>query len=482
MTPTLVKTDPLNPDTDGDGRIDSEDPFPTTLITKWEICIEGIKNLYGWQRYRGIRRSVERCVQHWYDYAYTVSPLLVYKVVDPRRNPGYRYDYDGDGISMVAETFFNTKPGLERSPGGSGFTPNPKNEALDTDRDGISDLHEILIQTNPNEYIYPTKNLAFVEISVSKSGVGVGADFYIDIDDVMGLSMDGAADWITIWVTASAGVGKSAYGNLDGGFTGIRVENSTEEDVSISPGLNLQLLVIDTSNSFHFNPGLALSYGRQIAKFDIERSKLQELGLSAALTRISPVFAFLKSAAFVNWVKENIDDIARGNYPEGVRNAEINGEGEGMRITAFSPVDLIVKDPDGLTVDKYLSEIQHATYTEADINGDGDLDDQITILDRKLGDYSIEVVPEPGVALTDTYTLEVSAGGEIVVIANKAQIKDIPDQPYVIKSAAEGISLAKPVTPAHSRGIGIGVLVGIILGVIVVGSVVFFVLRSRVWE
>ena len=153
-----------------------------------------------------------------------------------------------------------------------------------------------------------------------------------------------------------------------------------------------------------------------------------------------------------------------------------------MRITAFSPVDLIVKDPDGLTVDKYLSEIQHATYTEADINGDGDLDDQITILDRKLGDYSIEVAPEPGVALTDTYTLEVSAGGEIVVIANKAQIKDIPDQPYVIKSAAEGISLAKPVTPAHPRGIGIGVLVGIILGVIVVGSVVFFVLRSRVWE
>ena len=143
-----------------------------------------------------------------------------------------------------------------------------------------------MLQTNPNKYIYPTKNLAFVEISASKWGAGVGASFYMDIDDVLGLSMDGTAGWVTFWVGVSAGVGVSVHPNLDGGFTGIRVENSTEEDVSLSPGLSLQILVIDTNNSFHFNPGLALSCGAQIAKFDIRRAKLKELGLTEGLTRV----------------------------------------------------------------------------------------------------------------------------------------------------------------------------------------------------
>jgi len=107
--------------------------------------------------------------------------------------------------------------------------------------------------------------------------------------------------------------------------------------------------------------------------------------------------------------------------------------------TAKSPVDLIVIDPEGLTINKQSSKIAGATYTETDINGDDDSDDLIIIPDRKMGDYLITVTPEPGAEPTDTYTLEVSAGDTTIVLAEDVPISDIPDQPYIIESTEEGI-------------------------------------------
>lgn len=112
------------------------------------------------------------------------------------------------------------------------------------------------------------------------------------------------------------------------------------------------------------------------------------------------------------------------------------GQDKQLIITAFSPIDLAVKDPNGLTIDKQSSGIPNAIYTGTDINGDGDPDDQIVIPNRKPGDYQISVIPEPRAAPDDTYTLVVLDGDKTTVLAKDVKIRDIPNQPYLYKVSA----------------------------------------------
>jgi len=100
----------------------------------------------------------------------------------------------------------------------------------------------------------------------------------------------------------------------------------------------------------------------------------------------------------------------------------------------YSPVDLIITDPDGLVLSKQGTEIPGATYEEIDIDGDGELDDLFAIPERKTGDYLIRVIPEPSASPTDTYTLGVSAGGVTIILAENVQIADIPSVGYIIRS------------------------------------------------
>ena len=115
---------------------------------------------------------------------------------------------------------------------------------------------------------------------------------------------------------------------------------------------------------------------------------------------------------------------------------------------AASPVDMVVTDPDGFTINKESSEISEASYTEIDINGDGDFEDIVYILNHKMGDYIAKVVPDPDAAPTDTYTLKVSSEGETTVLTDIVQISDIPDQPYLIESTDTGINAA-PIADAE---------------------------------
>ena len=100
---------------------------------------------------------------------------------------------------------------------------------------------------------------------------------------------------------------------------------------------------------------------------------------------------------------------------------------------AYCPVDLIITDPDGLILSKQGSEIPGATYEEIDIDEDGELDDLFAIPERKTGDYLIQVIPEPGASPTDTYSFEVSAGGLTIMLADNAQIGDIPSEGYIVR-------------------------------------------------
>ena len=109
------------------------------------------------------------------------------------------------------------------------------------------------------------------------------------------------------------------------------------------------------------------------------------------------------------------------------------------------PVDVILTDPDGLTISKQLNEILGASYMECDFNGDGDADDLIVIPDRKPGDYLIIIIPAPDASPTDTYSLTISAAGQSTVIADNIQISNIPTQPYVLRSTETD---ATPILPA----------------------------------
>nr|MDO8080302.1 M23 family metallopeptidase [Candidatus Freyarchaeota archaeon] len=112
----------------------------------------------------------------------------------------------------------------------------------------------------------------------------------------------------------------------------------------------------------------------------------------------------------------------------------------GIIVTAHSPVDIILRDPDGLIVSKDSIEIvEIASYLESDLG------ERIWITDRKIGDYLINVIPHSDASPTDTYTLEVTADNITIVLADGVQVADIPDQPYIIRSTETGII---PITPS----------------------------------
>jgi hypothetical protein len=100
-------------------------------------------------------------------------------------------------------------------------------------------------------------------------------------------------------------------------------------------------------------------------------------------------------------------------------------------IQAFSPVDLVVTDPKLRTISKDASTIPYAVYIQTDSNGDGDPDDTVVILDALLGNYIIQVLPEPGASPADTYTLDISYGDETVRLAENVSVQDIPADPYI---------------------------------------------------
>jgi hypothetical protein len=142
-----------------------------------------------------------------------------------------------------------------------------------------------------------------------------------------------------------------------------------------------------------------------------------------------------KGVTYQNMLGLMNTDIWREDAAQGIANGIIGYfTNRGLTFTARSPVDIEVVDPDGLRISKQFNEIPGATYLETDLDGDGDLDDLIRIPDRKIGDYVVTVIPEPGALPTDTYTLEVLLFGESIIIAENVPVGEIPAQPYTIIS------------------------------------------------
>jgi hypothetical protein len=109
-----------------------------------------------------------------------------------------------------------------------------------------------------------------------------------------------------------------------------------------------------------------------------------------------------------------------------------------VEIRLWSPADLIVTDPEGLTLSKDIGGVLGMSYMEFDIYDDGKLEDIVSIWEPKIGDYLITVIPEPDAVPTDTYTLEVWIDGVTTVLAENAQMSNIPTQPYIFELTESG--------------------------------------------
>jgi cell wall-associated NlpC family hydrolase len=115
---------------------------------------------------------------------------------------------------------------------------------------------------------------------------------------------------------------------------------------------------------------------------------------------------------------------------------------------AHSPVSLEVTDPDGNTISATTwVQTEHEAY-----RGAGDLayndysstgDDMVFSPRLKTGVYSAKVVPKPGAAPTDTYSLTVTAAGTTMTLALNVPISNIPSQGYAVMSTGSAISIVQ---------------------------------------
>ncbi|MHB1685953.1 MAG: T9SS type A sorting domain-containing protein [Ignavibacteriaceae bacterium] len=116
-------------------------------------------------------------------------------------------------------------------------------------------------------------------------------------------------------------------------------------------------------------------------------------------------------------------------------------ENNSVYFRSYSPVNLMVTDPLGRKTNKYYSEIPGAKYTEADLNGDGDIDDEIFIPNYVLGNYHVEVIPDSNASPTDnvTVTMNASWSDSTITFAQNTMIKDLPSNGYTILSNVDTI-------------------------------------------
>jgi pimeloyl-ACP methyl ester carboxylesterase len=142
-------------------------------------------------------------------------------------------------------------------------------------------------------------------------------------------------------------------------------------------------------------------------------------------------------------------------YPQEIHDDEdtyvIGGHQEyvpdvaGFTISLLSPADIVVTDPDGLTISKELNEITGAVYIVEDVDGNGDLEDFVGVPNPKIGDYLIEVIPDADAMPTDTFSLMVSYGDSTIFLAENVPVTDIPDEPYVFELTGDGAESTLPV-------------------------------------
>ena|GEM_PF-5948050 len=138
-----------------------------------------------------------------------------------------------------------------------------------------------------------------------------------------------------------------------------------------------------------------------------------------------------------NEICEDGDVYPVGGHTNGVTRLVLKGQcdcSEHRSIRATCPIDLVITDPDGLTISKENNEILDAVYWMDDYDGDGSLD-VLVEFKLKKGNYEVQIEPRSEAEPTDTYTLvfENHSTGQEVTLADEALVRDIPDEPYQVE-------------------------------------------------
>ena len=117
--------------------------------------------------------------------------------------------------------------------------------------------------------------------------------------------------------------------------------------------------------------------------------------------------------------------------------------------SSYSPVDLIVTDPDGFTItpttiissdEEYLREIPGTLYySEMEKGEDGNPIDRVYSYIRKTGDYTIKVLPDSAASPTATYTLDFQAGDQLITLAQDVPLNQIPQNGYGVAVSSMGV-------------------------------------------
>ena len=113
-------------------------------------------------------------------------------------------------------------------------------------------------------------------------------------------------------------------------------------------------------------------------------------------------------------------------------------------------------DPDGFTItptttiqtdEEHLREVPgELYYTENVLGVDGRSEDIVYWPKQKKGNYIIKVLPEAGVSLTDTYSLEFTTESQTINLAENVPINQIPNEGYgIIVEKSGAISQFTPV-------------------------------------
>lgn len=125
--------------------------------------------------------------------------------------------------------------------------------------------------------------------------------------------------------------------------------------------------------------------------------------------------------------------------------------------SAYSPIDLVLTDPDGFTITptitissdlEYLRQIPGVLYySEMEKGADGNPIDQVYSYTLKAGDYTLRVLPASGASPAETYSLDFKTGEQVTILAQNVSLSQAPSQGYGITTSATGtISTFIPVS------------------------------------
>jgi hypothetical protein len=101
-------------------------------------------------------------------------------------------------------------------------------------------------------------------------------------------------------------------------------------------------------------------------------------------------------------------------------------------ITGLCPIDLKVTDNEGNIISKDANEIPGATYVEEDLDGDGDLDDEIIIPEPNTGAYFIQVIPDSNADPNAPVTLTIEDHGNATILLDEVPVSELPTEPLVV--------------------------------------------------